>query len=143
MRVSPSPVAAQRQTPPPYDPESWDALPLPDKARLVCQAWALQGYGTPLAVYGLYVLKIGLYVGGWLAFCARSPAIGDVTDPASWLHPVAFHKALLFSALFEVLGLGCGSGPLSGAAPRLADGRQEHRVDHRFARATHTTAGPV
>jgi hypothetical protein len=31
-----------------------------------------------------------------------------------WLHPVAFQKAIVWSMLFEVLGLGCGSGPLTG-----------------------------
>ena len=37
-----------------------------------------------------------------------------------WLHPIAFEKAILWSMLFEGLGLGCGSGPLTGRyAPPL------------------------
>ena len=31
---------------------------------MVCEAWALQGYGTPLGVYAVYALKVALYVGG-------------------------------------------------------------------------------
>src|SRR6202041_988237 len=31
-----------------------------------------------------------------------------------WLHPLAFQKGVVFSLLFEILGLGCGSGPLTG-----------------------------
>ena len=38
-------------TPPPYDPLEWDALPLSDKLREVCRAWAVQGYGVPAGVY--------------------------------------------------------------------------------------------
>src|SRR6185295_13011165 len=88
---------------PPYDPLVWRGLPFTEQARLVCEAWAMQGYGSPLAVYLLYVLKIGLYVGGWLFFCSLSPGMGDVTDVGAWwLEPVAFEKAILWSLLFEI-----------------------------------------
>ncbi|MDC0721490.1 DUF3556 domain-containing protein [Nannocystis bainbridge] len=101
--------------PPPYDPLEWATRPLPDKSRMVCRSWALQGYGTPVAVYFVYLLKVGLYVGGWIFFCGFSPGLGD---PAAigqwWLDPLAFQKAIVWSLLFEVLGLGCGSGPLTG-----------------------------
>jgi Transmembrane protein of unknown function (DUF3556) len=101
--------------PPPYDALEWDQRPFPEKSRMVCQAWALQGYGTPPAAYGLYALKIALYVGGWVLWCRTTPGLGDpLALPQWWLHPVAFHKAILWSLLFEVLGLGCGSGPLTG-----------------------------
>jgi len=66
-------------------------------------------------VFLLYAVKVALYVGGWLLFCGFSPALGGVSSVASWwLHPVAFQKAIVWSMLFEVLGLGCGSGPLTG-----------------------------
>jgi len=102
-------------TPPPYDPSEWVKLPLPERARAVCEAWALQGYGAPLAIYTLYVLKIGLYVGGWAFFCGFTPGLDSLANIADWwLAPVAFQKAILWSLLFEALGLGCGSGPLTG-----------------------------
>jgi hypothetical protein len=82
---------------------------------MVCQAWALQGYGTPLAVYAFYAVKVALYVAGWLFFCSFTPGLGSPWPIASWwLEPVAFQKAILWSLLFEILGLGCGSGPLTG-----------------------------
>ncbi len=100
---------------PDYDPIAWAQLPFPERARLVCQSWAIQGYGTPIAVYVAYLLKIGFYVGVWLAWCARSPALGMPSELGTWwAHPLAFQKAVVWSLLFEVLGLGCGSGPLSG-----------------------------
>ena len=100
---------------PDYDPLEWERLPFAERARLVCTSWAEQGYGTPLMIFAAYVLKIAGYVGGWLLCCSVSPTLGG---PASlgewWLEPLAFQKAILWSMLFEVLGLGCGSGPLTG-----------------------------
>jgi hypothetical protein len=101
-------------TPPPYDPLEWVRQPFAERARLVCQAWAMQGYGTPLGVYAAYALKVAFYVGAWALFCTATPGhelarIGDW-----WLSPIAFQKAILWSMLFEGLGLGCGSGPLTG-----------------------------
>ncbi|MBA3541104.1 MAG: DUF3556 domain-containing protein [Deltaproteobacteria bacterium] len=101
--------------PPPYKALDWVTHPLHERGRMVCEAWALQGYGTPPFVYVLYALKIGLYVGVWLACCAMTPGLGGPTTIAAWwLEPLAFQKAIAWSMLFEGLGLGCGSGPLTG-----------------------------
>lgn len=100
---------------PEYDPLTWVTLPLAERGRMVCQAWALQGYGSPLGIIVLYGLKIGLYMLGWMMVCAVSPTLGGPSTVASWwLEPLAFQKAILWSMLFELLGLGCGSGPLTG-----------------------------
>ncbi len=102
-------------TPPPYDPLEWVKKPFPERARMVCESWALQGYGTPLGAYVLYVVKVAAYVAAWVYFCGRSPSLGGVGTISSWcLAPLAFQKAILWSMLFEGLGLGCGSGPLTG-----------------------------
>ncbi len=104
-----------RPVPPPYDPLDWAARPFPERARMVCQAWALQGYGTPLAIYALYAVKLALYAGAWVLFCRTTPGLGELARIGDWwLHPIAFQKAILWSMLFEGLGLGCGSGPLTG-----------------------------
>nr|MBK7070211.1 DUF3556 domain-containing protein [Deltaproteobacteria bacterium] len=102
-------------TPPPYDPIAWQQRPLDERGRMVCEAWAAQGYGTPPGVFAFYAAKLALYLGAWVFFCGLSPSLGGVSSIASWaLHPLAFQKAIVWSLLFEVLGLGCGSGPLSG-----------------------------
>src|SRR5947209_14793823 len=31
-----------------------------------------------------------------------------------WTQPIVYQKFIVFNLLFEVLGLGCGSGPLTG-----------------------------
>ncbi|MEC7520898.1 MAG: DUF3556 domain-containing protein [Myxococcota bacterium] len=101
--------------PTPYDPLAWRRMPLAERGRLVCEAWAMQGYGAPLGIYLAYGLKVLAYVGGWVFFCGFSPSLGPPLEIASWwLAPLAFQKAILWSMLFEVLGLGCGSGPLTG-----------------------------
>ena len=100
---------------PPYDPLAWEKMPFPEKCRRVCQAWALQGYGTPTSVIFLYVLKVLAYVAGWVGFCQLSPSLGPFAEITTWwLSPLAFQKAILWSVCFEALGLGCGSGPLTG-----------------------------
>jgi hypothetical protein len=79
---------------------------------MACQAWALDGYGTPPAIYALYLLKVALYVAAWVGFCSLNGGAGE-----GWDHLFtgdAFKKAVLWSLLFESLGLGCSSGPLSG-----------------------------
>jgi Transmembrane protein of unknown function (DUF3556) len=101
--------------PPPYDPIDWATRPFAERGRMVCEAWALEGYGTPLGVYALHLAKIGFYVGMWVAFCSLSPGLGGLSTIGDWwLEPLAFQKAILWSMLFEGLGLGCGFGPLTG-----------------------------
>lgn len=100
---------------PPYDPLEWKAKPLAEKSRLVCEAWALQGYGAPLGVLFVYFLKVLAYIYGWIFFCSFSPSLGGLgTIEQWWLEPLAFQKATLWSMCFEGLGFGCGSGPLTG-----------------------------
>ena len=104
-----------RPTPPPYHPLEWAKKPFAERGRMVCEAWALQGYGTPVGAYGIYALKLFFYVWMWSVFCSFTPGLGGLGRLGQWwLAPVAFEKAILWSMLFEGLGLGCGSGPLTG-----------------------------
>ncbi len=101
--------------PPPYDPLDWAKRPFAERARMVCESWAMQGYGTPPAVFVVYALKVAFYVGMWAWFCSFTPGIGGLaTIGVWWLEPIAFQKAIVWSLMFELLGLGCGSGPLTG-----------------------------
>ena len=75
----------------------------------------MQGYGAPLGVYLIYAIKLYFYIQIWVWFCRFSPSLGGLsTIDQWWLSPLAFQKAILWSMLFEGLGLGCGSGPLTG-----------------------------
>ena len=102
-------------TAPPYDPLEWEKKPFAQKCRMVCQAWALQGYGSPLGVLAVYAAKVVFYVWMWTVFCSTTPTLGGLGSIATWwANPLAFEKAIVWSMLFESLGLGCGSGPLTG-----------------------------
>jgi hypothetical protein len=100
---------------PDLDLDDWAARPEGERVRLMCESWATQGFGAPLIAYVFYVAKVAIYVSLWVFFVARSPGIagfGDIED--WWFTPIAFEKAIVWTLLFEVLGLGCGSGPLTG-----------------------------
>jgi hypothetical protein len=104
-----------KPTLPPYAPLEWAKKPFAERARMVCQAWAIDGYGSPLVVYAVYAGKVLFYIAAWIFFCTLSPTLGGPRSIAAWwLSPLAFQKAILWSMLFEGLGLGCGSGPLTG-----------------------------
>ncbi len=100
---------------PDFDVDEWRALPHAQRLRAMCVTWATQGFGAPDVVYVLYVMKIALYIGGLLLFAALTPGLGSPLRLDDWWsQPIAFEKAVLWTLLFEVIGLGCGSGPLTG-----------------------------
>ncbi len=100
---------------PPYDVRAWQKKPFPERLKMVCQAWAIQGYGTPWPIYLVYLIKVAFYIGGWALFCSLTPGLGGLGSIGTWgLAPLAFQKAVIWSLGFEGLGLGCGSGPLTG-----------------------------
>jgi len=100
---------------PDFDVDEWGARPERERVRMMCESWATQGFGAPLSAYLFYVVKIGLYIWLWVVFVARTPGIEGFSDVGDWWdQPVPFQKAIVWTMLFEVLGLGCGSGPLTG-----------------------------
>lgn len=100
---------------PDFDIGEWDKEPEPTRVRRMCESWAVQGFGAPLGAYGFYVVKIALYVWLWVVFASRTPGIDGFSNIGDWwADPVVFQKAIVWTLLFEVLGLGCGSGPLTG-----------------------------
>jgi len=99
---------------PDFDALEWAQMPFPQRARLACQSFAVLGWGSPSGVYLLYAFKIVLYIAGWWLFCSFTPGLGNLAAIGHWwLSKPAFQKAVLWSMLFEGLGLGCGSGPLT------------------------------
>ncbi|MDX6636267.1 MAG: hypothetical protein QOF06_2470 [Solirubrobacterales bacterium] len=93
--------------PPPFEVEEWRRLSHLERIKPLAQDWALNGFGTPVAVYFLYVFKVLAYAGlGALLIFATS-------GWPSWTDPIVFQKAVIWTLLWEVLGLGAGSLPLT------------------------------
>jgi hypothetical protein len=103
-----------KQNTPVVDYEQWRTGTRAEKIKPMARHWAEVGFGTPVALHLFYVLKIGLYIlGAWL-IAAATPGIGGLTDVADWWsEPIVFQKVVLYTMLFEVVGLGCGFGPLN------------------------------
>lgn len=93
--------------PPPFEVEEWRRKPHLERIKPLAQDWALNGFGTPVAVYFLYVLKILVYAGGGALL------IFATSGWPSWTDPIVFQKAVVWTMLWEVLGLGAGSLPLT------------------------------
>jgi hypothetical protein len=99
---------------PHLDLDEWHAASRSERIRPMARHLAENGFGTPGVVYLLYVLKIGLYVLGGGLFALHTQGIDGFGNLATWwAEPVVFEKLVLWSMLFEVLGLGCGFGPLN------------------------------
>lgn len=104
-----------RPTLPDLDIDEFRRLPRRDRIRVSVQHWAEYGFGTPKAILLIYVLKIvGYAVGGAAIIAATTPGLGGLSDiGAWWAEPIVLQKAILWTLLFEVMGLGCGFGPLT------------------------------
>ncbi|CAJ1504856.1 DUF3556 domain-containing protein [[Mycobacterium] holstebronense] len=99
---------------PDVDPETWRATPWPRRIQVCSRHWAEEGFGTPSGVYLIYLIKIAAYAAGAAAVIALTPGLGELGRIADWwTQPIVYQKLVVFSLLFEILGLGCGSGPLT------------------------------
>jgi hypothetical protein len=103
-----------RPSVPDVDPETWRSTPWATRVQVCSRDWAEQGFGTPSGVYLIYVFKIAAYAVGAAAVIALTPGLGGLDHISEWwTQPIVYQKLVVFSLLFEILGLGCGSGPLT------------------------------
>ncbi|MDM3975052.1 DUF3556 domain-containing protein [Mycobacterium marseillense] len=100
---------------PVVDVADWSARPRAERIVPMARHIAQHGFGTPLVMHVMYGVKIALYIlGGWL-FVWSTRGIGGFTQVSAWwAEPIVFQKAVLYTMLFEVVGLGCCFGPLAG-----------------------------
>jgi Transmembrane protein of unknown function (DUF3556) len=99
---------------PVVDFAEWSKGTRAEKLRPMARHWAEVGFGTPVALHLFYVVKIVLYIlGGWLFALTTKGIDGLLNVGAWWSEPIVFQKVVLYTMLFEVIGLGCGFGPLN------------------------------
>ncbi|WP_225731435.1 MULTISPECIES: DUF3556 domain-containing protein [unclassified Nocardia] len=95
---------------PAVDMAEWSGGTRAARIRQMARYWAEAGFGTPVALHLLYVAKIGGYLlVGWLIALSTN----GIRGLGDWSEPIVFQKAVLYTLLFEVIGLGCGFGPLN------------------------------
>ncbi len=99
---------------PDFDLDAWRAKGHHDRVKALAQDWALHGFGTPYAVYLLYLVKLACFVGGAVLVISLTPGAGSVGSVGAWWSQlVVYEKVLVWTLLWEILGLGCGSLPLT------------------------------
>ena len=99
---------------PVVDFAEWSQGTRSEKIRPMARHWAEVGFGTPVVMHLFYVFKILLYIlGGWLFALATKGIDGFTNVGQWWTEPIVFQKVVLYTMLFEVIGLGCGFGPLN------------------------------
>ena len=99
---------------PVVDFESWSKGTRSEKIRPMAKHWAEVGFGTPVVLHLFYVLKILAYVAVAALFALATAGIDGLGNIGQWwTEPIVFQKVVLYTMLFEVVGLGCGFGPLN------------------------------
>jgi hypothetical protein len=100
---------------PPVDPAEFGDLPFMDRMRLLATHWVDYGFGGPKQIHLLYVFKLIFYVGVGLTITFfTTPGLGGFGDIAHWWsQPIVYQKLMIWTILFETLGLASSSGPLA------------------------------
>jgi len=118
---------------PPVDMEEWKKLPHLQRIKPLAQDWALNGVGAPAVVYLLYIVKLLIFaVGGALVISASTAGLGGLGNLSHWwTETIVFQKVVVWTMLWEIIGLGAGSMPLTfrfvppSAHPLLAASRHD------------------
>jgi hypothetical protein len=100
---------------PVVDMAEWSKKPRAERVVPMVRHIAENGFGTPLIMHVMYGIKIALYIlGAWLFVWSTNGIDGFTNLAAWWTEPIVFEKAVLYTMLFELVGLGCCFGPLAG-----------------------------
>lgn len=104
-----------KQTTPVIDFEEWSKGTRAERIVPMARHWAEVGFGTPVVLHLFYVAKIFAYiVVAWVLVLATTDGLGGFTEFSSWYNePILYQKVVFYTMLFEVVGLGCGFGPLN------------------------------
>jgi len=101
-------------TPPPFDVKAWRQKPHLERVKPLAQDWAINGFGTPYAIYLLYIIKLAIFSFGAIAVIGMTDGLGGVGDFGDWwTEPIVFQKLVLWMILWEMIGLGSSSMALS------------------------------
>ena len=100
---------------PPYDAERILSAPFPERVRLACISWASQIQPNNPAIMALYWTKYFLgFIGVWAFWVSFNADYPGFTSPIEWAFTAtAFKKAIAWAIFYELMGFGCGWGPMN------------------------------
>lgn len=100
---------------PPVDPAEFESMPFMDRMRMLATHWGEYGFGGPKTNHMLYIYKLAFYaIVGTLLVGLTTPGLGGFTNFAGWWgEPIVYQKLMVWTVLFEILGLASSSGPLA------------------------------
>jgi Transmembrane protein of unknown function (DUF3556) len=99
---------------PDIDLAEWRSRPHHRRLEPLVKDWGLNGFGTPSVIYLVYLAKLALYAGGAVLVISATSNVGGPTDFGQWwTAPIVYQKLVVWTLLWEILGLGCGWGPLT------------------------------
>ncbi|MDG1957557.1 MAG: DUF3556 domain-containing protein [Candidatus Binatia bacterium] len=108
---------------PPYEPQRIIDASFPERIRLACTTWADSSPNRP-SVMALYWGKyfIGL-IGIWAFWCSFNVGYPGFLQFGEWAFTAeAFKKAIVWSMTWELLGFGCGWGPMNARFDKFFGG---------------------
>ncbi len=101
-------------SPPQVDMEEWKRLPHLARLKPLVQDWGVNGFGTPYVVYLLYIVKLVVFSVGAALVISTTSGLGGLGDIGDWwTEPIVWQKLAVWTLLWEIIGLGCGSMPLT------------------------------
>jgi hypothetical protein len=100
---------------PPVEPAQFESLPFMERMRMLATHWAEYGFGGPKTNHMFYVYKLAAFVLGGVAVVGlTTPGLGGLGNITSWWgEPIVYQKLMVWTILFEILGLASSSGPLA------------------------------
>ncbi len=101
-------------SPPPFDIDAWNQGSHLTRLKPLVQDWGLNGFGSPTAVFLLYTAKLVIFTVGAIWLISITPGLGSINAIGQWwTEPIVFEKFAVWTLLWEIVGLGAGSMPLS------------------------------
>lgn len=100
---------------PPVDPATFLDKPFLERLRVLGAHWADYGFGTPKMVHVIYLLKVFVFYGIiGITIATLTSGLNPLHVTDWWNEPIVYQKAVLWTMLVEVLGIGGSWGPLAG-----------------------------
>ena len=92
---------------PTFDVDKWRTKPHLQRLRPLVVDWGENGFGTPSAIYLLYLVKItGYALGGLTVAAVTTRGLGGLGQLSTWwAEPIVLQKLVVWPLLYEILGL--------------------------------------